>query len=50
MGFVKARYMHAVTRSLAQAIPTSSVREIGGTAHLGKMRRKSWTIWKSSLA
>jgi pimeloyl-ACP methyl ester carboxylesterase len=26
-------YMHAVTRSLAQAIPTSSVREIGGTAH-----------------
>ena len=26
-------YIHAVTRSLAQAIPTATVREIGGTAH-----------------
>ena len=26
-------YMRGVTRSLAQAIPTATVREIGGTAH-----------------
>jgi pimeloyl-ACP methyl ester carboxylesterase len=26
-------YMRAVTRSLAKAIPTATVREIGGTAH-----------------